>query len=54
MQFKKNIFLHCFHPIHNTSVSDGNITYRSDGNIASVWKHRLQKCYELDGNYVEK
>ena len=18
------------------------------------WKHRLQKCYELDGNYVEK
>ena len=18
------------------------------------WKHRLQKCYEMDGNYVEK
>ena len=43
----KIIFLHSFHPIHN-------IAYRSDGNIASGWKHRLQKCYELDGNYVEK
>ena len=42
----KIIFLHSSHPIHNTSVSDGN--------IASGWKHRLQKCYELEGNYVEK
>ena len=40
----KIIFLHSFHPIHKRCFKDG--IFR--------WKHRLQKCYELDGNYVEK
>ena len=46
------IFLHSFHPIHNTSVSDVSIEKFQDRIFR--WKHRLQKCYELDGNYVEK
>ena len=44
----KIIFLHSFHPIHNTSVSnvsiENSVLEFFDGNIA----------YELDGNYVEK
>ena len=43
----KIIFLHSFHPIHNTSVSD---VRKIPGRNFFRWKHRLQKCYELDGN----
>ena len=48
----KIIFLHNFHPIHDTSVSDVSIEKFQDGIFQ--WKHRLQKCHGLDGNYVEK
>ena len=50
MKFTKIIFLHSFHPIHNTSVSDVSIENFRPGIFP--WKHCLH--YELDGNYVEK
>ena len=48
----KIIFLYSFNKIHNTSVSDVSIEKFQDGIFR--WKHRLQKCYELNGNYAEK
>ena len=51
----KIIFLHSFHPIHNiASIEKSNVSIEKFRPGIFWWKHRLQKCYELDGNYVEK
>ena len=41
--------LNKFEPI----VSTRN-TFEKFQDVIFRWKHHLQKCYELDGNYVEK
>ena len=53
-QILKNILFTKFTKLFFYIVSIQFITLEKFQDEIFRWKHRLQKCYELDGNYVEK